>query len=151
MLSGASTEDTLFIRTEWDICDPLRIKTNRKAEDAKKSIRLIKKEPFATERRIDIHPSSPFAADKLFIFILQKAKNLVLCVSFPFLPFFIPFSFSSPSYFHIRFPLSAFSSQYTQNYPHVIPLIHGISHSYPPYPQPYARFPETCPMPYVNI
>ena len=117
----------------------------------KKSIRFIKKEPFATERRIEIRPPSPFAADKLFIFILQKAKNLVLYISFPFFPFFIPFSFSSPSYFHIRFPVSAFSSQYTQNYPHVIPLIHGISHSYPPYPQPYARFPEACPMPCVNI
>ena len=104
-----------------------------------------------SKRKIKIHPAPPFSGDNYFIRFLQKAKNLVFCILFPFLPLFMPFSFSSPSHFHISFPKVPFSSQYTQNYPHRIPLIHGISRSYPPYPQPYARFPDICPELWANI
>lgn len=110
----------------------------------KNTLRLTKKRPPCVEKKILNSPGASLLRNIFFIGILQKAKNLVFCILFPFLPLFMPFSFSSPSHFHISFPKVPFSSQYTQNYPHRIPLIHGISRSYPPYPQPYARFPDIC-------
>ena len=98
-------------------------------QQTKNTLRLTKKRPPCVEKKIKIHPASPFFGDNLFIRILQKAKVLVYCIPFPFLPLFMPFSFSSPLHFHISFPKALlFFTVYTE-----------LSTLYPPYSRDFAK------------
>ena len=105
---------------------------------SKKEAALRRKENLKFTRRL---PSSAIFFSSEFYKRL-KFSSIVLC--FPFFPFLCRSHFHRLSIFIFHFRKLSFSSQYTQNYPHCIPLIHGILRSYPPYPQPYARFPDIC-------
>ena len=83
----------------------------------------------ASKRKFKIHPASPFFGNIFFIGILQKTKILVYCIPFPFLPLFMPFSFSSPLHFHISFPKALlFFTVYTE-----------LSTLHPPYSRDFAK------------
>lgn len=104
----------------------------------KKEAALRGKENFKFTRRL------PFPAIFFSSEFYKRLKFSSIVFRFPFFPFLCRSHFHRLSIFIFHFRKLSFSSQYTQNYPHCIPLIHGILRSYPPYPQPYARFPDIC-------
>ena len=102
---------------------------NPTSTDEKIPFASQKRGRLASKRKIKIYLPLPFSADNLFIRILQRAKNLAYCILFPFLPLFMPFSFSSPSHFHISFPtVLLFFTVYTE-----------LSTSHPPYSRDFAK------------
>lgn len=105
----------------------------------------------ASKRKFKIHPASPFSGDIFSSDFYKRLKFSSIVFHFPFFPFLCRSHFHRLSIFIFHFRKLSFSSQYTQNYPHCIPLIHGILRSYPPYPQPYARFPDICRKLWANI
>lgn len=111
----------------------------------KKEAALRRKENLKFTRRL---PSSAIFFSSEFY---KRLKFSSIVFRFPFFPFLCRSHFHRLSIFIFHFRKLSFSSQYTQNYPHRIPLIHGISRSYPPYPQPYARFPDFCSALWANI
>lgn len=108
---------------------PLSTEKIRKDDEQKIPFASQKRGRLASKRKIRIRPAPSFSGDNLFIRILQKAKILAYCILFPFLPLFMPFSFSSPLHFHISFPKALlFFTVYTE-----------LSTSHPPYSRHFAK------------
>ena len=140
-LSGASTEDTLFIRTEWDICDPLHIKMSRKTEDAKYHSLYKKRGPSLQKKYLkfisQLH-TPPTIFSSLFYKKLKISSSTFRFPFFPFLsrshfhrpPIFI-FAFRNPHFLHsMHRAIHTTSPLFTAFY-EVIHLIHSLMHVFP--------------------
>lgn len=120
-LSGTSTEDTLFIRTEWDICNSLRTKQTAKQRTQKKHSAYKKRGPSLQKKYLkfisQLH-TPPTIFSSLFY---KKLKLLSSTFYFPFFPFL------SRSHFH-RPPIFIFAFRH----PHFLHSMHRAIHTTSP-------------------